>query len=114
KFALNHSLLIACCPSQRPVLPHDLIKQNNCPVQRVFTHAGHCRLCREEEGFFSKRIIGSLLSNKFKLRLCVREVLASVIQLSQLHSNFRSERRGPMLFEEALCEINNFRFVATT
>src|SRR5438445_13000222 len=78
----------------------------------MFTHAGHCRLCREEEGFFTKRIIGSLLRNKFKLCLCIRKILALVIKLSQLHSNFRSERRGSMLFEEALCELNTFRFVA--
>src|SRR4029077_2939652 len=103
---------MARCPSERAVLPHDLIKQNDRPVQRMFAHTGHCRLCLEKDGFFTKRTIGSLLRNKFKLRLCVRKILAPVIKLSQLHSDFQSERRGSMLFEEALCELNNFRFVA--
>src|SRR5436309_8940276 len=44
----------------------------------MFTHAGHCRLCREEEGFFTKRIIRSLLRNQFKLCLCVRKILAEL------------------------------------
>src|SRR5205823_13849784 len=78
----------------------------------MFAHAGHCRLCREEEGFFTKRIIRSLLRNQFKLCLCISKILALVIKLSQLHSNFRSERRGSMLLEEALGGLNNFRFVA--
>src|SRR5438093_13218874 len=64
----------------------------------MFTHAGHCRLCREEQGFFTKRIIGSLLRNQFKLCLCIRKILALVIKLSQLHSNFRSEQHGTSPF----------------
>src|SRR6516165_11094348 len=78
----------------------------------MLAHAQHGRCCREKERFFRERVVRILLRNDFKLCLCVCEILAAVIKLRQFHSNVRSKWGLPMLLEESLCKLNDFRVIS--
>src|SRR5439155_4396318 len=78
----------------------------------MLAHARHGRFCCEKECCFCERVVRILLCDKFKLRLRICEILAPVIKLRQFHSNFRSEWRKTVLFQKALCQVDDFRFIS--
>src|SRR6266436_7166512 len=80
----------------------------------MLAHAQHGRFCGEKERFFRERVIRTLLRNDFKLRLRICEILAAIIKLRQFHSNFGSEGGLPMLLEESLCKLNDFRVISAS
>src|SRR5206468_12456711 len=83
-----------------------------CTIECLLALASHGSLCRAEQRIFRDSFILILLLDNFILRLRTCEILATIVELRQFHSNFPIELRLAMLLEKPLSELSDSRFVS--
>ena len=77
----------------------------------MLSHARHRRFRREKKSLFPERTIRILLRQNLKLCLRIREILVSIVNLRQFHSNLRRERRSAVLLEKALRNVDDLGLI---